>query len=166
MLEISVHKISFLSTLFLIITLMSCKSPSTESTASSLSNDKTPFQLIISPPATGKIGDSLTMTFKVIPKGIYKINLEYPIRLDIQGPPAASPSKITIKKEGAATFTPKELIVKPTFRVNSLGKHQFKGIFKFSVCTEEQCEIKSEKVQWVSVVELTNLPPSRMPWNI
>lgn len=48
-------------------------------------------------------------------------------------------------------LTKAELLLKPAFTVAGPGRHAFKGTLRFSVCTDAQCEIKTENVAWTAV---------------
>jgi hypothetical protein len=89
---------------------------------------------------------------KVVPKGEYKINLEYPHKISLQGPAGASPSALKLSTKEARAFSKAELVFAPSFKVSTPGEHRFSGLIAFSVCTERQCEVKREKVEWVAKV--------------
>jgi hypothetical protein len=105
------------------------------------------FKLMVAAPA-GKVGQELSAEVKVVPRGEYKINLEYPHKLKVSGPAAASPKETALAAKDAK-ISKAELSFKPTFKLTSAGEHTFTGKLRFSVCTEKQCEIKAEKVKWV-----------------
>lgn len=111
----------------------------------------TPFELRVSPPEEGKRGGPLVATVAVRPKGEYKINLEYPHKLTVVGPKAAAPNELTLTAK-QAKLSKAELRFQPSFTVSSAGTHRFDGTVRFSVCTAKQCEIKAEKIHWVSKV--------------
>lgn len=111
-----------------------------------------PFKLSVQPPAPGKVGGQFEAGVTVVPQGGYKVNLEYPTKLQITGPEAASPRGVTLTAKQAAKLTEAEMLFKPSFKISSAGDHTFKGALRFSVCTEKQCEIKNEKVKWVARV--------------
>ena len=96
----------------------------------------------------GKVGQELAAEVKVLPVGEYKINLEYPHKLKVSGPAAATPKEAALAAKDAKV-SKAALLFKPAFKLSSAGEHAFKGKLRFSVCTEKQCEIKAEKVQWV-----------------
>lgn len=111
-----------------------------------------PYALAVESPPSGKIGMQLAASVRVVPRGPYKINLEYPHKLVWTGPQSAMPKAATMSSKQAAKLKKSELLFKPAFKVGSTGDHPFTGTLRFSVCTEKQCEIKSEKVRWVANV--------------
>jgi hypothetical protein len=119
---------------------------------SSGDNAGSSFELRVKGPPQGKVGANVAATIRVVPKGEYKINLEYPHRLTVDGPKGATPSKAFLDSKKATKLTKSELVFKPAFQLTSAGKHSFNGVLSFSVCTERQCETKNEKVQWVTTI--------------
>ena len=111
-----------------------------------------PYTLTVTPPAPGKVGTPLVAAVKVTPAEGYKVNLEYPTKLEITSPKGGNPDKVVLKAKQAAELTEKVLLLKPSFKMPRTGDHIFKGKLKFSVCTEKLCEIKKKKVQWVAKV--------------
>jgi len=111
-----------------------------------------PFSLSIQPPAAGPVGGAFQAEVKVVPRGGYKVNLEYPTRLQVKGPAGVSPGEATLGAKQAATLTAAEILFRPAFKIDAPGDHAFEGSLRFSVCTDKQCEIKNEKVKWVARV--------------
>lgn len=111
-----------------------------------------PFALTVEAPAEGRAGTELAATVRVVPRGRYKINLEYPTKLKVQGPAAATPRETTLTAKQAAKLDASVILFKPAFRLGAAGDHAFSGTIRFSVCTDEQCEIKNEKVAWTAKV--------------
>jgi hypothetical protein len=123
-------------------------------TASSAAGDVKPYALTVKGPASGKLNAPLVATIRVLPKGGYKMNLEFPTKLKVAGPASATPPQLELTAKQAAKLTKAELLLKPTFKVNAPGVHAFAGTLRFSVCTEKLCELKSEAVKWtVSVTQ-------------
>jgi hypothetical protein len=112
-----------------------------------------PYAIAVKGPAAGKVGAALAATIQVTPKGEYKMNLEFPTKLKVSGPAAASPQQLELTAKQATKLTKAELLLKPTFKVSAAGSHTFKGTLRFSVCTEKQCEIKTEPVSWTVAVK-------------
>jgi hypothetical protein len=110
------------------------------------------FALTVEAPQAGAAGGEFAAEVRVVPKGIYKINLEYPTRLEVKGPAEATPREAKLTAKQAAKIDEKVILFKPSFKIASAGEHAFTGTFRFSVCTPKQCELKSEKVKWVTKV--------------
>jgi hypothetical protein len=109
------------------------------------------YALSVTDPAPVKAGSRATARVRVVPRGAYKINLEFPLKLKVSGPAAASPRELLLTKKQAAKLSKAELLLKPAFKLTGPGRHVFKGTLRFSVCTDAQCEIKTEKVAWTAV---------------
>lgn len=110
------------------------------------------YTLTVKDPTPVKAGNPAAATVQVVPKGPYKINLEFPLKLKVSGPASATPRELQLTGKQAAKLTKAELVLRPSFKVGAAGSHPFKGTLRFSVCTDAQCEIKSEAVSWTAVV--------------
>lgn len=106
------------------------------------------FILTVMPPATGVVGQELTATVKLEPKGGYKINMEYPHKLKVTGPQGATPKEVTLRSKQAAVFSESALVFEPVFKIAIPGNHTFEGVLRFSLCTNELCEMKSRPLSW------------------
>jgi hypothetical protein len=150
----SLPSIAFLVTIGLAVAACNKKGPDSEQlkAATSPGNKAAgePYDVTVTP-AEGKVEEPVAATVKVVPKGEYKVNLEYPHKLKVAGPEAATPREITLTKK-QAKLSKAELRFQPSFKLSSAGSHSFKGTLRFSVCTEKQCEIKAEKIQWITKI--------------
>jgi hypothetical protein len=106
------------------------------------------FKLTVIPPTPGFVGQELFATVKLVPGGEYKINLEYPHKLKVTGPQAATPQEVTLRSKQAAQLSASALVFKPVFKLSLSGNHTFEGTLRFSVCTDKLCEMKSRPVKW------------------
>ncbi|MCC6746489.1 MAG: hypothetical protein IT371_02460 [Deltaproteobacteria bacterium] len=111
------------------------------------------YEVKLDPPAATAVGQAAVATVRLLPKGGYKVNLEYPIKLTVTGPAAATPARLELVGKDAARFDKTEAQFKPSVKLGAAGAHAFKATFKFSVCTDKQCELKSEELQWVAKVQ-------------
>jgi hypothetical protein len=109
------------------------------------------YAITVKAPSPVKKGEAATAVIQVMPRGPYKINLEFPLRLKVGGPASASPRELQLTAKQAAKMTKSELVLKPSFKLTAGGEHAFSGTLRFSVCTDAQCEIKTEPVSWVAV---------------
>ncbi len=116
------------------------------------SRGRTPYAITIKAPDPATVGDPVVATIQVVPRGPYKINLEFPFKLQVTGGTSVSPQALEMTAKEAATLTTSELLLRPTFKVAVAGAHRFKGRLRFSVCTDKLCEIKTEAVSWIAVV--------------
>lgn len=111
-----------------------------------------PYAVKVTPPKAGKLGTPLTARVRVEPRRGYKVNLDYPAKLEVSGPMGAAPLRQTIGKADAASLTEEELVMDASFTLGRGGEHRFTGKLSFSVCTETVCEVKSEDVGWSAVI--------------
>ena len=111
------------------------------------------FALSVKAPEEGKVGQELVASVQVVPKGPYKVNMEYPTKLEVKGPATAEPTQESLAKKQAVRHTTSEILFKPAFKLKEAGDYAFEGELRFSVCTKKQCEIKREKVKWVAKVK-------------
>lgn len=108
------------------------------------------FALSVEAPPEVKVGGESAPSIRVVPRGGYKVNMEYPTKLQVKAPSGVSPAEETLPRARAATHTEGEILYKPTFKLETAGEHAFQGTLRFSVCTKQQCEIKSETVKWTA----------------
>jgi len=112
------------------------------------------YTLTVTPPAAGKVGQTVGPVVQVLPKNGYKINLEYPTRLTAKGPvEASSPAEVTLPAKKATALLEHELKFRPAFKVTAAGTHRFSGKLKFSVCTDELCHFHELPIAWESRVD-------------
>lgn len=109
-----------------------------------------PYTLSVTAPAPGKVGSALTATVKLVPRGGYKVNLEYPTKLIVRASAASTPEK-TLTAKDAAEITTARALFKPSVTLTKVGTHDVKAEFKFSVCTKALCELKRETLTWRAV---------------
>lgn len=111
------------------------------------------YALEFKPPKDGKANETLTTAVTLEPRGEYKINMQYPFRLTIEGPADAAPAKSVLQKKDAKKFSEKGVEVHHATKVAKAGEHKFSAEVKFSVCTKKHCELKTEKLSWVAKVQ-------------
>ncbi len=111
------------------------------------------FEVKVESPKSGKVGEPVATRVGVEPRGEYKVNVEYPAKLVVKAPASAIPSEMTLTVKEAKKLTTALLLFEPVFKLSKPGEYAFEGDLRFSVCTKKQCEIKSEKVKWVTSVQ-------------
>jgi hypothetical protein len=104
-------------------------------------------------PKDGKANATLTTAVTLEPRGEYKINMQYPFRLTVEGPADATPAKVVLQKKDAKKFGEKGVEVHHATKLPKAGEHRFSAEVKFSVCTKKHCELKTEKLTWVAKVQ-------------
>ncbi|MBW2731046.1 MAG: hypothetical protein JRH20_01565 [Deltaproteobacteria bacterium] len=106
------------------------------------------YALSITPPPAGKVGQSFAASVALKPLGEYKINMEYPLRLTVKGPKTVTPREVVMRAKDAKKMTKAEVLLVPKAKITVAGEHAFEAEFRFSVCTEKHCELKTEKLTW------------------
>ena len=110
------------------------------------------YRLVSSVPKRARKGKSVVATFRVTPVAPYKINLEYATRLSLSAPEGITPRSMAINGAGAAIHSTAEILIKPRFTAHTVGDHRFSGELRFSVCTDELCDLEKLPVTWVTAV--------------
>lgn len=111
------------------------------------------YTVTVTPPPAGKVGEPLSAKIRVEPRGAYKVNLEYPARLQVQGPLGAAPMRQELNRDDAQSLTEQELVMEPAAAMGKGGEHRFSGKLSFSVCTDAVCEVKEKQVSWTVKVQ-------------
>lgn len=107
------------------------------------------YQLRIDAPKEGKVGQAGTAVVRVTPRGGWKVNLRYPIRLRLQPPAAVAIAKAELAAADAKV-SEQEARFEVGYTVTQAGAHTVTGELKFSVCDKEKCDIKKEAVTWTT----------------
>ena len=111
------------------------------------------FALELTPPKGAKAGEAFSTAVTLKPRGEYKVNMQYPFRLTVEGPAEADPKTSVLRKKDAKSFTEKGIEVHHKAKMPKAGEHRFSCEVKFSVCTKKHCELKTEKLTWVAKVQ-------------
>ena len=100
------------------------------------------YRVELAAPATCARGAACELALVVRALGDYKVNIDYPHKLVGAPPPA-----VALEGPGAfATTDPKTGVLTVRFRADRAGPARVAGTFKFSVCTDELCEIASPAI--------------------
>lgn len=110
-------------------------------------------QLAIEPPAQVKAGTEVAAKVTVTPAGPYKINTEFPTKLELQAPAGVTVAKATLTAGGhdkaqgdADAFDDKQLAFTVKLTPGQSGTHTINGTFKFAVCDKDTCLAKKEQI--------------------
>ncbi len=109
----------------------------------------TNYQLSIDAPKEAKVGQAAKVVVRVVPKGPWKVNLRYPIRLRLQ-PPAGVELAKTDLQAADAQVSEKEAKFDFACTLKEAGAKTVNGELKFSVCVADKCDIKKEAVSWTT----------------
>ena len=107
------------------------------------------YAVAVQAPKDAKVGQAAKAVVRVVPKGAWKVNLKYPIRLKLQ-PPAGVEVAKTDLAAGDAQVTEKEAKFEVGFTLKEAGTKTVSGELKFSVCVVDKCDIKKESVSWTT----------------
>lgn len=112
-----------------------------------------PYDLSIDP-AAATVGAEGKVSVKIVPRGIWHLNLEFPTSLSVEAPAGVTLGKAKQKKDDAVSFTEQSAEFAVSFTASEAGDKTFTGEFKFAVCEgEEACMQKTEKLEFVVAVK-------------
>jgi len=86
--------------------------------------------------ASGKLG---SVAISLTPRGVYHVNLDYPISVALSGDPALQFPKTQMGKAESAEFSEKVARFDVPVTPQAAGKHALTAKVKFAVCTPENC---------------------------
>lgn len=111
------------------------------------------FALDIASPGGCKAASECAVTIKLVASGDYHVNAEYPYKFVATPAPGVE----FLGKGDAATFTraagdfvsrdEKVGTMTVRFKPSAPGPARVAGTYKFSVCSDDQCQIEQEKVE-------------------
>jgi hypothetical protein len=104
-------------------------------------------------PGEGTVGAEGKVQIKVIPKGVWHINLDYPTSLKIEGPEGVKLAKADQNKEDAVALTDVSCEYAVGYTPEQAGEKVFKGKFKFAVCQDEACSPVTEDIEFKVAVK-------------
>ncbi len=104
-------------------------------------------------PAAATVGAEGKVSIKIVPRGVWHLNLEFPTSLSIEAPAGVTIGKPKQKKADAVSFDEKSAEFAVSFTASDAGDKTFTGEFKFAVCEEEACVPKTEKLEFVVAVK-------------
>ena len=106
---------------------------------------------IDTPEATS--GQESKVTVRVVPKGPWHMNLEFPTSLKVQAPEGVTMAKADLKKADAAELTETGCQFDVGFTPAAAGEQTFTGKFKFAVCQDEACSPVTEEIEFKVAVK-------------
>jgi hypothetical protein len=111
------------------------------------------YTLTLDAPERLASGAEGTVRVTVVPSKGWKMNKEFPTKLEVQAPAGVQVTKAEQRvpdaerfDEGGATFAVK-------FKASEAGAKSFQAKFKFAVCTDATCDPKKQDLAWVVTVE-------------
>ncbi|HEY3351901.1 MAG TPA: hypothetical protein VGQ83_01510 [Polyangia bacterium] len=107
------------------------------------------YAVAIEAPKESKIGQAAKTVLRLTPKGKYHVNTKYPIAVTITPPAGVDVPKARLKA-GDGQISEQEARFEVGFTPRDAGQKVFTAELKFSVCTDQNCDIKKEKITWTT----------------
>ncbi len=114
--------------------------------------EETPYDLQIDP-SEAKVGEEGKVTIKIVPRGAWHMNLEFPTTLKLEPPAGVAVTKADLKKDDAVKLDETSAEFAVAFTPSEAGDKTFTGEFKFAICQEEVCSPRTEKLEFVVAVK-------------
>lgn len=111
--------------------------------------DKPEYTVKLVYPKTLANGASGTARLLVTTKTGWKLNNEYPTKLQIVSPSGVSIDKAKQKRGDAVHWAKHSAEFQVKITAKAAGNKPFTGKFKFAVCTKTTCDPKKELLAWV-----------------
>lgn len=94
-----------------------------------------------------------TVRVSVVPKQGWKMNKEFPTKLEVQAPAGVQVAKAEQRVSDAERFDDGGATFAIKFKAGEAGAKSFQAKFKFAVCTDATCDPKKQELAWVVNVE-------------
>lgn len=111
------------------------------------------YSVDLDAPKTLAQGSEGVVKVNVTPGTGWKMNKEFPTRLNVKAPAGVTVVKDQQVLEDAEKFEDKGATFAITFKADSPGPKAFEADFKFAVCTDATCDPKKETLAWVVDVQ-------------
>ncbi|MCG8419340.1 MAG: hypothetical protein MJE77_15515 [Proteobacteria bacterium] len=107
------------------------------------------YTLTLDAPESLTKGSAGVVQFNVVPKKGWKMNKEFPTKLQVTPPDGVTVAKVKQTIKDAVRFEDKGATFAVNFTADSVGKKSFSAKFKFAVCTDATCDPKKHELTWV-----------------
>ncbi|WP_428268279.1 hypothetical protein [Haliangium sp.] len=111
------------------------------------------YTLTLDAPDKVAAGSDATVRISVIPKKGWKMNKEFPTKLQVTAPAGVTVSKAEQRVADAERFDAGGAVFAVSFKADQAGAQSFQAKFKFAVCTDATCDPKKQELAWVVTVE-------------
>ena len=111
------------------------------------------YTLTIDAPDRLARGAEGTVRVSVLPKKGWKMNKEFPTKLEVQVPAGVQVVKAEQRVPDAERFDDGGATFAVKFKAGEAGAKAFQAKFKFAVCTDATCDPKKQDLAWVVNVE-------------
>ena len=146
-----------------VIVLAACCSRSSDSSETDPSGGAPSgpnYAIEVRAPAKTAVGTEATAEVLVTPRNGFKMNLEYPSKLQLKTvPPGTKVAAERISKR-QMSIDEKRLSVPVRFTPEGPGEKRFEGELRFSVCDAKTCVMPTEAVSFTTVAEGEALAPA------
>jgi hypothetical protein len=100
-----------------------------------------------------KAGAESKVKIRVVPKGKWHMNLDFPTSLKMEAPEDVKLAKANQKKKDAIKLDAGQIEYDVAFTAAQAGEKDFTGKFKFAICIEEACAPVTEKLAFKVTVK-------------
>lgn len=111
------------------------------------------YSLTLDAPDRLASGAEGTVRVSVVPKQGWKMNKEFPTKLEVQAPAGVQVVKAEQRVADAERFDDGGATFAIKFKAGEAGAKSFQAKFKFAVCTDATCDPKKQDLAWVVNVE-------------
>lgn len=113
----------------------------------------TSYSVNVDAPTSLAQGSEGVVRVNVTPGTGWKMNKEFPTKLQVTAPAGVTVVKDQQSVDDAEKFGDKGATFAVTFKADSPGQKAFEADFKFAVCTDATCDPKRQKLAWVVDVQ-------------
>ncbi|MBI4512204.1 MAG: hypothetical protein HY698_21405 [Deltaproteobacteria bacterium] len=100
------------------------------------------------PPQGSLAGEEAILQVVLHPSEGHKVNVDFPISLELVAPDGVGLAKPKQEKGDAKKLDAKEARFEARFTAVTAGRKTFVGLFRFAVCTDKTCEPRREKLSF------------------
>ena len=106
------------------------------------------YTLVVEGPTVGRTGEPLLGTLRLRVRRPYHLTRGYPHQLVVRGPTGARPREQRVEAGDWDLIGPNELVETVAFRFPGIGSQRLSAVVKFSVCTEQRCDMLIAEHSW------------------
>jgi len=114
--------------------------------AQSAPPDGAHFAVSVEAPPQSEVGKSTRARVRLEPGTGYKINKDYPIKLEVTPPAGLDVERKTQRAPDAVRLDPQQALFEVAFTPKEAGRKEVTAVLGFSVCTPKACEIKKQSL--------------------
>lgn len=107
------------------------------------------YTLQLDAPESVASGATGTVRVSVVPKTGWKMNKDFPTKLEVQAPEGVEVVKAAQRVADAERFDDGGATFAVQFKAATPGAKSFQAKFKFAVCTDATCDPKKQELAWV-----------------